>query len=70
MVFNDLQKIHLMEGPEEVCHLFALMTSLSSLNLGEAASGRIKPVEMIDIYVNVTLRIKASVPNLLQPIQR
>lgn len=70
LVYNDLHKIQLIEGPEEVCHLFSLMTALSSLNLSEAASSRIKPIEMIDIYVNVTLRIKASVPNLLQPIQR
>lgn len=46
------------------------MTALNSLNLAEAANGRIKPIEMIDIYVNVILRIKASVPSFLQPIER
>lgn len=50
--------------------MFSLMTALSALNLAEAANGRIRPVELIDIFVNFNLRIKASVPNLLQSIQR
>lgn len=69
-MFNDLNKIQLIDESAEICHVFSLMTALSSLNLAEAATGRIKPVQMIDIYVNVILRIKASVPNLLQSIQR
>lgn len=70
LVFNDLHKIQLIAAPEELCHMFSLMTALSALNLAEAANGRIRPVELIDIYVNFNLRIKASVPNLLQSIQR
>lgn len=70
LVFNDLHKIQLIGDPEEVCHMFSLMTALSSLNLAEAAGGRIKAIEMIDIYVNVILRLKVSVPNILQTIQR
>lgn len=70
MVYNDLHKIQLVAGLDEICHIFSLMLALSSLNLAEAATGRIRAVEMIDIYVNVVLRIKASVPNLLQSIQR
>ncbi|KAG5883119.1 hypothetical protein JTB14_011522 [Gonioctena quinquepunctata] len=69
-VFNDLHKIQLVAGPEETCHLFGLTTALNALNLAEAAKGRIKPVDMIDIYVGVALRIKASIPNILHPIQR
>nr|XP_023025078.1 sterol regulatory element-binding protein 1 [Leptinotarsa decemlineata] len=70
LVFNDLHKIQLVAGPEETCHLFGLTTALSALNLAEAAKGRIKSVDMIDIYVGVALRIKASMPNFLHPIQR
>ncbi|XP_076274163.1 sterol regulatory element binding protein [Rhynchophorus ferrugineus] len=65
LVFNDLHKVQLVEGPEEACHLFGLTTSLNALNLAEAAKGRIKPVDMIDIYIGVALRIKASLPGFL-----
>lgn len=70
LVYNDLHKIQLIDGPEETCHMFGLTISLSALNLAEAAKGRIKPVDMIDIYVGVALRIKASLPNFLHFIQR
>ncbi|XP_018580011.1 sterol regulatory element-binding protein 1 isoform X2 [Anoplophora glabripennis] len=70
LVYNDLHKIQLIDGPEETCHMFGLTTSLSALNLAEAAKGRIKPVDMIDIYVGVALRIKASLPNFLHFAQR
>lgn len=65
LIFNDLHKVQLVEGPEEACHLFGLMTSLNALNLAEASKGRIKPVDMIDIYIGVALRIKASLPGFL-----
>ncbi|KAJ8979872.1 hypothetical protein NQ317_008522 [Molorchus minor] len=70
LVYNDLHKIQLVDGPEETCHLFGLTTSLNALNLAEAAKGRIQAVHMIDIYVGVALRIKASIPNFLHFIQR
>ncbi|CAG9766585.1 unnamed protein product [Ceutorhynchus assimilis] len=70
LVFNDLHKVQLMQGPEEACHLFGLTTSLNAVNLGEAAKGRIKPVDMIDIYIGVALRIKASLPGFLHIISR
>lgn len=69
-MFNDLHKIQLVAGPEETCHLIGLTTSLRSLNLAEAANGRINSVQMIDIYVGVALRIKASFPSFLHFIQR
>ncbi|KAJ8931036.1 hypothetical protein NQ314_016064 [Rhamnusium bicolor] len=70
LVYHDLHKIQLVDGPEETCHLFGLTTSLNALNLAEAAKDRIKAVDMIDIYVGVALRIKASIPNFLHFIQR
>ncbi|XP_050303830.1 sterol regulatory element-binding protein 1 [Anthonomus grandis grandis] len=70
LLYNDLHKIQLMQGPEETCHLFGLTTSLNALNLAEAAKGRIKPVDMIDIYIGVTLRIKASLPGIFNIITK
>ncbi|CAG9861636.1 unnamed protein product [Phyllotreta striolata] len=70
LVFNDLHKIQLVSGPEETCHLIGLTTCLSALNLAEAAKDRVKPVDMIDIYVGVALRIKASLPSFLHFVQR
>ncbi|XP_066150258.1 sterol regulatory element-binding protein 1 isoform X1 [Euwallacea fornicatus] len=70
LVFNDLHKVQLMQGPEEACHLFGLITSLNALNLAEAAKGRIKPVDMIDIYIGVALRVKASLPGFLHIIAK
>lgn len=70
IVFNDLHKIQLVAGPEETCHMIGLATSLRALNLAEAANGRINSVQMIDIYVGVALRIKASLPSFLHVIQR
>lgn len=64
-VFNDLHKVQLVQGSEEICHLFGLTTSLNALNLAEAAKGRIKSVDLIDIYIGVALRIKASLPGFL-----
>ncbi|CAG9819718.1 unnamed protein product [Phaedon cochleariae] len=69
-VDGDLHKIQLVAGPEETCHLLGLTTALNAINMAEAAKGRIKQVDMIDIYVGVALRIKASIPNFLHPIQR
>ncbi|KAL1509606.1 hypothetical protein ABEB36_004316 [Hypothenemus hampei] len=65
LVLNDLHKIQLMQSPDEACHLFGLTTCLNALNLAEAARSRVKPVDMIDIYIGVALRIKASLPGFL-----
>lgn len=59
-----------MQGPEEACHLFGLTTSLNALNLAEAARVRIKPMDMIDIYIGVALRIKASLPGFLHIVTK
>lgn len=70
LVFNDLHKIQLIDGPEETCHLLGLTSALNALNLGEAAKGRISSADIIDIYVGAALRIKTSFPNILHSIQR
>ncbi|CAH1111699.1 unnamed protein product [Psylliodes chrysocephalus] len=70
LVYNDLHKTQLVSGTDETCHWIGLTTCLSALNLAEAAKGRIKPMDMIDIYVGVALRIKATFPNFLHFIQR
>ncbi|XP_019761748.2 sterol regulatory element-binding protein 1 isoform X2 [Dendroctonus ponderosae] len=70
LVFNDLHKVQLMQGPEEACHLFGLTTSLNALNLAEAAKGRIKPADMIDIYIGVALRVKASLPGFFHIVSK
>ncbi|XP_060530228.1 sterol regulatory element-binding protein 1 [Cylas formicarius] len=69
LVFNDLHKIQLVEQ-EEMGHIFGLTTSLNALNLAEAAKGRIKPVDLIDIYIGVALRLKASLPAFFYLFQR
>ncbi|KAJ8913438.1 hypothetical protein NQ315_017182 [Exocentrus adspersus] len=70
LVYNDLHKIQLLDGPEETCHMFGLATSLSALNLAEAAKGRIRPVDMIDIYVGLAQLASTnscdSIPTRLQ----
>ncbi|XP_072385762.1 sterol regulatory element-binding protein 1 [Diabrotica undecimpunctata] len=70
LVFNDLHKIQLVGGQEEGNHLIGIITCLNALNLAEAAKDRIKPIDLVDIYVGVALRIKASLPNFVHPIQR
>ncbi|CAH0560495.1 unnamed protein product [Brassicogethes aeneus] len=69
LVYNDLHKIQLIGGEEETCHLFGLTTSLSALNMAEAANGRLSSINLIDIYVGVALRVKASFPAFMYPIQ-
>lgn len=59
-----------MDGPEETCHLLGLTSALTALNLAEAAKAKMKSVQLIDIYVALALRIKASCFNILQGIQR
>ncbi|XP_057662115.1 sterol regulatory element-binding protein 1 [Diorhabda carinulata] len=70
LVFNDLHKIQLVSGSEESCHLIGLITCLNALNLAEAAKYQIKSVDLIDVYVGVALRIKASLPNFTHFLQR
>ncbi|EFA01599.1 sterol regulatory element-binding protein 1 [Tribolium castaneum] len=70
LVYHDLHQLQLVDGPEETCHLLGLTTALSALNLAEAAKPKMKSVQMIDIYVALALRIKASCLNILQGIQR
>lgn len=70
LVFHDLHQLQLVDGPEETCHLLGLTTALSALNLSEAAKAKMKSVQMIDIYIGLTLRIKASCWNILQGLQR
>nr|CAI5856348.1 unnamed protein product [Callosobruchus analis] len=70
LVFNDLHKIQLVDGPAETCHMLGLTTALNALNIADAAKGRINPVGMIDIYVGMALRVKESVPSFLNILQR
>jgi sterol regulatory element-binding transcription factor 1 len=70
LVFHDLHQLQLVDGPEETCHLLGLTTALSALNLAEAAKAKMKSVQLIDIYVALALRIKASCLNVLQGIQK
>nr|CAH7720133.1 unnamed protein product [Callosobruchus chinensis] len=70
LVFNDLHKIQLVDGPAETCHMLGLTTALNALNIADAAKGRINPVGMIDIYVGMALRVKESAPSYLNILQR
>lgn len=70
LVYRDLHQLQLLDGPDETCHLLGLTTALSALNLAEAAKANMKSVDLIDIYVGLALRIKASCYNILQVIQK
>ncbi|XP_018326934.1 sterol regulatory element-binding protein 1 [Agrilus planipennis] len=70
LVFHKLNQLSLTDNPIETNHHMGLITSLLAVSLAEAADYLIKPVQLAEIYVGASLRIKASCSNFFQSIHK
>lgn len=69
-VYHGINQIQLVELDENKEHISGLISALTAVNLAEATGCKFSAAQLIDIYVGLALRIKASCPNFLQFLHR
>lgn len=69
-VHHGMNQIQLIEIHENKEHISGLINALTAVNLAEATGCKLPAAQLIDIYVGLALRIKASCPNFLQFLHR
>lgn len=69
-VYHGIHQIQLVEVHENKEHISGLISALTAVNLAEATGYKLPAAQLIDIYVGLALRIKASCPNFLQFLHR
>lgn len=70
MVYHKVHQLQLVDIQDTKEHYAGLASAMTAINLAESAGGKMLAVDLVDIYVHMALRIKASCPNFLQFLHR